>query len=249
MKKLTSILFLFMAMFIHGQDKDQALFLLRVHQGELSPSELEKEAGEFKEPDLDKFIRIILMPEGKAAVDKLKALEESTLNKAVKEASLYRISNYYKLIGNEKRYTNYVRKLKKEFPASEYLLLLGEKKSSKDASAKNNNDPENKKDDKNGKWTEGVNKEDDKKASDEKTKHAGDWYIQVAAYTNEKKADETVKKLKKNGFDVIKSEGKSKGKDFIFVSVGYYKSKDDAKADAVKIEKLLKTEVLVKKRS
>lgn len=236
-------------MFLHGQDKDQALFLLRIHQGELSPSELVKEAGEFNNPDLDKFIQIILMPEGKAAVEKLISLEESTGNKAVKEASLYRISNYYKLIGNDKKYIIFSKKLKKEFPESEYLNFLGEKKSDKEIASDKKKDTETKKDDSKDKAADKPkDKNDADKASKDKN-NAGDWYIQVAAYTNEKKANETIKKLEKNGFDVIKTEGKSKGKDFIFVSVGYYKSKDDAKADAGKIEKLLKTEVLVKKRS
>lgn len=240
-----------MAMFLHGQDKDQALFLLRIHQGELSSQELIKEAGEFNSPDLDKFISIILMPEGKAAIEKLIPLADSTGNKAVKEAALYRISNYYKLIDNDKKYLTFTKKLKKEFPASEYLSFLGEKKGNQEAAADKTANPESKKDDTKDKAA-GKSKDktagEDKDAKD-KPKSAGDWYIQVAAYTNEKKANETIKKLEKNGFDVIKTEGNSKGKDYIFVNVGYYKSKDDAKADAGKIEKLLKTEVLIKKRS
>ncbi len=234
---------------VAAQDKDQSLFLLRIHHGELTASELVKQAEEFNSRDLEKFIQIILMPEGKAAVEMLIPLEESTKNQAVKEAALYRLANYYNLIDNSIKYKTYYDKLKKEFPDSEYLAFLGGKKGGDETAAKKT-DSEGSKGDKKDKSDEKVkHKSDTDKPVKDKAKSAGDWYIQVAAYTNEKKAKETIKKLEKNGYDVIRTQGKLKGKDYIFISVGYYKKKDDAKSDASKIEKLLKTEVLVKKRS
>lgn len=217
--KLVLIVFLF-SINLFSQELDITEQLKQIKNGEIE--KVQKSLVGLKKTDPENpsviFLDALLTKDGDLAFARYNTIINNYPNFTYADACVYCVFSYHYALGNYKKAETYLNKLKTEYPNSKYI-----QNAERNLDVKDEKEPL-------------INKTEINTIN--QIKQITNYTIQAGAFIDEQKAKDLENRLFKKGYKSRIKEKNVAGTVFNIVTVGEYKTIEEANADLEKINKL-----------